>query len=278
MKNMKKIIVAIFVAISFSSYGQITEVLKKDLGPEAIWYFQFVQLEKLGTCYLYLNPNDTSAIIYDMNFNVLQKTHLPDIEKSYAIYVSQNLFDLDDGVEMMIVNDDWNSTSDFYVKIVDDNGTLIEDFKGYYPIVDPATDHFSAIRTVGDKTYMTLMNMVDATFRVFTLPGKFQSCCNCTGVNTSTTKSYTVSSSSLKSYPNPVSKSVTVEYSLPLTIDNANLVLINSVGAQIAFYPVKEDESELTIDASGLTPGIYFWFLTKTDGTVITSKQIIKVY
>jgi len=277
---MRKTCILLFIALSLNTFGQITEITTKDFGSKAIWDIQFEQLEKLGTCYSYYNTIDSTFTFFDLDWKQIQKTQSPTNDLSYFMYVTQNLFDTDDGIEFMIFDRIYSKADSYYTKIIDDDGTTLKEFQYCYPLVDYMTDHFSAIRTVGDKTYLTLMNMVDSTYKVYSLPGKLQSCCNCpSDPNTSNLKVYEVSgSSSLKSYPNPVDKNVTVEFSLPVAVDKANLLLTNSEGKLITSFDVAEGETQLTIDASELKPGIYFWYLTKLNGDMISSKRIIKVY
>jgi len=80
----------------------------------------------------------------------------------------------------------------------------------------------------------------------------------------------------LKAYPNPVSNSyVNISYSLKSNVD-AELVMFNLVGKEIATYSIKGNEDNFKLDVSELNSGVYFYSLRVKGRALRTERLIIK--
>ncbi|MDB5284843.1 MAG: hypothetical protein JWO06_3918, partial [Bacteroidota bacterium] len=78
----------------------------------------------------------------------------------------------------------------------------------------------------------------------------------------------------LRVYPNPFEGTGTVQYSLPGTFQNAQLVIYDVLGKQKASYKLTYTESEIRIGSAGFSAGIYICSIV-VDGKVLASRKMI---
>ncbi|MEM6261774.1 MAG: T9SS type A sorting domain-containing protein [Bacteroidota bacterium] len=75
-------------------------------------------------------------------------------------------------------------------------------------------------------------------------------------------------------FPNPASDHFKLMYELPTGIMKAELKIYNLIGRQIRQLDVDGFEDEITVDANGMTPGVYFVYLT-AEGKELTSRKLV---
>lgn len=75
-------------------------------------------------------------------------------------------------------------------------------------------------------------------------------------------------------YPNPSSQQANFEYNLPNGNENAQLVIRNTLGVEVASYTIENQSGKKSIDVSEFASGIYFYTFI-VDGKVIQSKKMI---
>lgn len=76
-------------------------------------------------------------------------------------------------------------------------------------------------------------------------------------------------------YPNPTSSSTSFNFSSPLT-ENCNLYLYSSTGKQLVVNEIKKGTTNLDIDLSNMSSGIYYYKIV-SEAEVIGSGKFIKV-
>ena len=78
----------------------------------------------------------------------------------------------------------------------------------------------------------------------------------------------------LQIYPNPFSNRAIVNYALPPGTKNATLIVYDLAGRQRDTYKLPNTETQITINASKLCTGLYFYSLV-VDGRVIDTKKMV---
>jgi len=83
---------------------------------------------------------------------------------------------------------------------------------------------------------------------------------------------------SVSAFPNPASahSKVNLSYTLPNTSNSYNLVIRNIMGASVMSIPLPPSENSISIDASALNSGVYFYAIESKTQIFITKKLIIK--
>jgi hypothetical protein len=75
-------------------------------------------------------------------------------------------------------------------------------------------------------------------------------------------------------FPNPSSRLANFEYSLPAGNENAQIVIRNTLGVEVANCMIENLSGKKSIDVSNFASGIYFYTFI-VDGKVIQSKKMI---
>lgn len=92
-------------------------------------------------------------------------------------------------------------------------------------------------------------------------------------VNENTSKNY-----SATAYPNPVSTSqrLQINYSLPISENNAQLVMRNIMGAPVLTLPLIHISEQVSVDLSSFKAGIYFYSIESNGKAILTKKVVVK--
>ncbi|GHT72773.1 hypothetical protein FACS189456_2210 [Bacteroidia bacterium] len=80
--------------------------------------------------------------------------------------------------------------------------------------------------------------------------------------------------SGIEVYPNPAGNQITVRYSNPANVDDAEIRIYQSTGAQVVSYPMGEESVgnfSITLDISKLPAGVYY--VVKGKGTAVMVKK-----
>ncbi len=77
-------------------------------------------------------------------------------------------------------------------------------------------------------------------------------------------------------YPNPASKNVNFNYSLPVDFNSANLTISNILGTVVREVKINNISGSLQIPVSELSDGIYFYSLKVNEQLLLTKKMIVR--
>ncbi|MEI8046442.1 MAG: T9SS type A sorting domain-containing protein [Bacteroidota bacterium] len=75
-------------------------------------------------------------------------------------------------------------------------------------------------------------------------------------------------------YPNPASLRANLDYNLPTSSNNAQLIIRNTLGVVVETVNLEGRSGKNTIDVSGYASGIYFYSIS-VDGKVVQTKKLI---
>ncbi|MDA3853620.1 MAG: T9SS type A sorting domain-containing protein [Bacteroidales bacterium] len=227
-------------------------------------YKLFAMDATLNKCRIY---NTDHSVYKTISLSIPTGMYLYDIR-----FVTENLFDLDAGIELLYVYYEYVVTDatagtgyyDYYTRVINEDGTEILSVDGglysYMYRID-ATDFRMFIYSYDYSSWP-----YDMKTSIFELPGY-----------PFLLKSDEVSSKSASigdAYPNPANNFVTVEYSLPEGVSAASLKIYTMSGSLMKSYNVDKTFKSLRLDAATLLPGSYLYYI-ESEGQKSESKQLI---
>ncbi len=279
MLKMKKVICTLFVVWCFFSTNaqlafQHTYTIPNDIS--------VIDLLLSGKKYCVRSGNQT--VLYNLDHSVWKTINMPVIPGLYPgalgiqNYISENLFKIDNKVDMVVCyGDSANMSSGMGPKqyvIFDEDGLIINN-------IDSVDWNFE-IHNIGADSFVAFVNKwAGPAFgtnivSVYKLPGTLP-CNPCgagPGLAISTTSSSDNSGLLLNLVPNPSSSSVRIEYNLRPGI-TAVIQLFDGHGQLIRSYNVDHTFNYLMLDNSSLASGTYYYSITTSDHLTTARKMIV---
>jgi hypothetical protein len=231
-------------------------------------------LETLGKKFYLMDPDKEQCRIYNedytlettFQFNIPDNQFLADIA-----FVSQNVFDSDDGIELLIVYYKYFETQTSYyyqytTDVIDDDGSILLSVPGgsYSDILNNPGPGSSLMIYVYDYSSWPY----DVETRIYSLPGKL------TGLDTDN-RPLNEMNQDINAYPNPTSGNFTVEMPQELLSQQAKLFVRNMSGELVYQTQLANVSPEHQVNLSSLPSGVYFFELQSSKLT-IKGKRIIK--
>lgn len=257
---------AVLAIFSLVSSAQITLDHKYDYSTSV------VKLETKGYKYYLMDVPTAQCRIYNMDHS-LYKTITCNVPNGYYLtdikYVSENLFDADVDIEILYTYYKYvaTSTSYYYIygsRIVNDNGSVMLTIDGA---------QYNFVNKTGDSTWKLFSYCYDYSVfpekvwtNIYNLPGQLYSAIALVDDKSGLT---------LKSYPNPVSETLKIEYSLPENAGTGMLYLLDSNGRSVQNFQVDNHINHLDIDVTGMKPGTYFYFVESGGKRSETGKAVV---
>jgi hypothetical protein len=75
-------------------------------------------------------------------------------------------------------------------------------------------------------------------------------------------------------YPNPAVNFVSIDYSMPASVQSASVSIVNLLGSVVKEAVVERNAGKLTMDISGLKGGIYF-YTVRVNGDIYKTKKLV---
>lgn len=238
---------AIFSAWSVQSPAQIV------MEHSFLYSGTMTQLEKEGPKFYLMDVTAKECRIYNLDYSLFKTIRL-DIPADRYLYdiqfVTQNLFDTDDGVELLYVFYQYvqTATSYYYVyttRVADENGSVLLDLPG---------GSWSDIRNISGSGSRMLTWITDYSVypypvetRIFRLPGQMM------GVEGGPSPDIYDN----LVYPNPTSGFIRMRSAGLAVNDRAEWVIMDSAGKLIARVPIQEPGLPVNLKSLGLVAGIY---------------------
>ncbi len=212
------------------------------------------QLEQEGAKFYLMDVPAQECRIYNMDYSLFKtiKLNVPNDRYLYDIqFVTQNLFDSDDGIELLYVYSQYvqTATSYYYIyttRIADENGSVLLDVPG---------GSWSGIKNTGSSGSKLMIWVTDYSVypypvetRIYSLPGQVMS----TDTDAATDEA------AGRLYPNPTTGPVQAP---PVAFDRhekAEWIILDSAGKLIARMPAGETGKPVDLKSMGLVAGIYY--------------------
>jgi hypothetical protein len=248
---MKRItlVIAILVFTVLRSQGQIS-LEHTYTGVSAAC----IHLPVAGYKYYIMDVANKQCRIYN-NDHSLWKTINLSIPPSYTLYdiqfVTENLFNNDNSVELLYVSYLYNTSSAYYTydtRIANESGTVLLSVPGGgYSYTYPAQ--------TGSKLFIWVYNNaispITVNTLVYSIPGQVSN-----GLpELPADQKVSVS----KAFPNPSNGTVTIPYTLPANVNQAELKLFDMSGKMVKSYIVDHTFDNIQVQTNELPAGMYLY-------------------
>lgn len=232
--------------------------------------FLMVNLEELGPTYVMVDRANQLVHTYGLDHSslgVIPYSSTTVVNASVPediLYISQHLFDLDDGIELMYVNMYFTGSIVVGItQIVDDDGSVMFSSNGI-PLIRP-NYHLQQypIYATPQGTKM-ILSMPNGDANVYSLAGEFS--VGLAGMAEET---------SAFPYPNPASTGLHLPYALPPGSRTGTLEVLDLVGNVVGQYQVSSGSEFLYIPIDALSAGTYTYRILTANGAV-SGQQFVK--
>jgi hypothetical protein len=168
------------------------------------------------------------------------------------LYLSEQLFDTDAGMEFMYISD---SAGFFTTKIYNDNGSLLFSENGC-PLVSP-TYHMQQY-PIYNTLYGTklILSYANGQAKVFGLPGTLTTTIETFNENLANS-AHMISNP----YPNPTNSSTRIGYAFPEGTNEGDIVFYDLAGNEVKRFRVDKSFDHLLISTADLAAGTYYYQL-----------------
>jgi hypothetical protein len=227
------------------------------------------ELSVSGHKYYLMDVTNNQCRIYNTDYSLWKTVPLNIPGGNYLyniIYVSENLFNLDNKTELAYTYYSYDTTLLYYSytsKIINEDGVELLNIPGcsYIEVKGAGSQGFKLLAYTYD--YSVVPYTINTI--VFSLPGSLP-----TG-ETAAIKEF---EGVQNAFPNPASWLVTIPYNLPKGIKAAQLLLISGSGRLLRTYQIDCTSHELNISVENLPKGVYLYQL-KTDKAVLGAGKFI---
>ena len=242
-------ILSFFVLLSISTQGQIT--LEYSYAGVSAAY---IHLPVAGYKYYVMDIANSQCRLYN-NDHSLWKTINLSIPANYYLYdiqyVSENLFNTDNSIELLYVSYTYNSTLAYYTydtRIATETGNILLSLPGCgYSAVYTAQSGSKLLTWIYDYS----VSPSTVTTQVYSIPGQILTDIHSTPIESN--------SMLQKAFPNPATNSTTIPYTLPANINQAELKIYNAGGMAIKSYTVDHTFDSVLVQTNDLPAGIYVY-------------------
>jgi len=246
-RNFVFLVLTTFFALTLPTQAQI--LFEKSFAYSGT----LTKLEKDGPKFYLMDVSANECRLYNPDYSPFRtiKLNVPTDRYLYDIqFVTQHLFDTDDGVELLYVYYQYVQTATSYyniytTRIADENGTLLLDLTGASWTVIENIDG-SGSRMMSYVTDYSVYPYPVET-RIYRLPGQIA------GVEPAETYF-----SDDRVFPNPTSGSIRMQPGQLLANDRADWVILDSSGKLLMRVPVFDPGKPVDLKSLGLVAGIYF--------------------
>jgi len=194
-------------------------------------------------CRLY---NNDHSLWKTVNLSIPANYYLCDIQ-----YVTENLFNTDNLIEMLYVSCNYNTTLKYYTydtQIVNENGTTLYSMPGAgYSYIYPAENGSKLFVWVYDfSVFPETVNTL-----VYSIPGQVYTAMDEDIEN--------LKISQPGAYPNPAYGEINIPYSLPSNVKQAELKLYTMNGTLVKSYTIDHTFNSIQVKTSELPAGLYVY-------------------
>lgn len=223
-----------------------------------------VDLEDIGKRYVFFNKAAKSLTFFDLSHvqtQVIDLSAVPDdgvVPGRQVLYITQYLFDLDAGVELMYLATGGIGGASLMTSIVDEDGTIIQSFpeEAGYVMPNYPQSHFPIYET-SDGAKMVLSHQANLQAKVYALPGHLPMGMAPLGTALPT--------GNVKVYPNPASAEVRFEVTGVEAYSGLTLRVFDQGGQMVLQRNV--DAATFLIQRGSLSAGHYVY--TVAQGAVV---------
>ncbi len=273
---MKYLLIILFTAfITHHSNAQITLEQSYADGQG----LSIIKLENSGQKYLQYDLTNQIVKLYNLDHSIFKTISLPTLQPSTQLlsisYISENLFNSDNLIEILCFKKNWlptTVTTSGEVKVINENGNVI--FSGdsmvvveqrsttYYGYDDKCPFIYNT--TNGTKMILYSYKSSDKEFKVYSLPGTL----------VASIKQINDINLQQLPFPNPTNNNITIAYQLPLN-KQGKLIINDLSGKIILEYSIDNTFDNVIIETNSLASGNYFFSIYSDNQKLSTGKFVV---
>jgi hypothetical protein len=183
------------------------------------------------------------------------------------LYISQHLFDKDDEIEFMYVDQYFNMVTHYFItQIINEDGALLFSENGAPLIKINFQQQQLPIYNTSLGTKL-ILSMTNGDANVYSLDGYLSA-----SILNNTSDEFMLG----VGYPNPSTESMTIPYSLPDNELNGTIKIYDSEGREVRSVSVNRNSTNITLPVNELGSGIYYYQLWTSKGQS-GAKKMIKI-
>ena len=238
---------------SCSTFAQIA--LERTYGESNSMYVTKLEIE--GYKYFGVDTTTTHLNIYNTNHSLWKSLTLPVIAGSKVnitpTFLSENLFNSDNSIEYIIgYQSGTGATSAWTMYLVNEAGTILYTFNNGLSGKPVKVGTGWKLQT--SDYYTNPAGSLRSATSYYSLPGQYTTGLAVAPQGGSSTGSELV--------PNPIESSGVLKYNLPSGINQAQVTVYSTTGAEVRNYNITNQFSEIIIEKGILSPGIYLYSIS----------------
>jgi hypothetical protein len=220
-----------------------------------------VNLSSSGYKYVLTETESSQVKLYNTNHSLWKTLNIPTIEGftlQAVFHISEGLFDINNEVEYVASYYNFSTNpAQFYVKVVNENGTVIKDLpnRGYL-----------GVGATSSNTFKLIVTDVDLIREVYSLPGTSSTLRipNTDGVGTLG-----------NSFPNPATHEITIPYELNNLNSTGLINIYDNTGKLVESLTIDKSFDNIQLDLSNYSSGLYHYNII-LGGNKSISKSFVK--
>ena len=273
---MRSLITLAITLLPVMAFSQIT--LEHTYPNAGYWasygQLMMVNLEVSGMSYVQIDRATKEIKLYHLDHTLFKTVSYsaapqpPYPGMIYIMYISEHLFDLDDGLEFMYVD---GYPGNYLTRVYNEDGSLLLDVPGSDPLVllTTPTQQLPIYNT--DEGTKLILSLTDSTARVYSLGGTLSE-----GIAEAATGQLQQFTSTSRAFPNPAGS--LVQFALASTLQHdGELTITDAAGRVIRTVAVVRGTAQVSQDVSDLPDGAYLYRLT-SGGTPLTSGTFVRAH
>jgi len=272
---MKRILFLALLALGMSTRGQITLEHKYDTASD---YhdniLMIVNFAVSGEKYVRINVQGKTINLYNLNHSLFKSISFANFPPSSGnptiLYLSQNLFTVDSKIDFMYLYDNASANN---TSIYNEDGTLIFQADSLYPWEQNNTPQEQyPIYNTAQGTKMILSHQFTNQAYVYSLPGMVTAGIQETNNNLLAAQSKSKISNA---YPNPTTNSTKIDYTLPDSVNEGEIVFYNLQGTEVKRFKVDKTFSTLLVSTADIAAGTYLYQLQTSVQSTEGKKMVV---
>lgn len=214
----------------------------------------YINLPVAGYKYYVMDVPNSQCKLYN-NDHTFWKTINLSIPANYFLcdiqFVSENLFNTDNLIELLYVSCLYNSSLDYYTydtRIASESGTILQTVPGGgYSLIYPAQTGSKLL--VWEYDFSVFPEKVNT--KVYSIPGQ-----TATSINDLPAGNRFPLRNA---FPNPTSNTVTIPYNLPVNVIKADLKVYDVSGNLVKSFVVDHTFDNILVQTNDMADGIYLY-------------------
>ncbi len=192
----------------------------------------------------------------------------PNYNNANIMYVSQHLFDLDDEIEFLYLDENGNQGS--VTQVVNEDGAILFTANDEWPRLNVSVpQNQQPIYTTSEGTFMILSGWEgDGNAYVYRLPGALQ-----VGIEAGPVGQMS-DGSSLLVYPNPTSDEVRIDYALPQGVSSGVISIYDTNGIEVKRLNIDRSADHVNVSTREFAIGTYLCNVQTILGVGATNKFV----